>query len=117
MRIVNQGVDMLSHIGHEIYAAKAMVEHSIGFSNDALHVISGVLLHLIAAFVLRSSLRNFGPWLMVFGLALTNEVNDLHIKGTGNLYASGKDIILLLLVPSLLLLVARTRPNLLARRG
>lgn len=120
MRIVDQGIGLLSHIGTEIFAAKTAIKQSMGFSSDALHIISGVLLLLVAAFVLRSSLRNFKPWLALLGLALLNELNDLHVRGwpdgSAPLVQGGKDIILILLLPTLLLVVARTRPNLLARR-
>ena len=121
MRIVDQGIDLLSRFGAQMFAAKAAVERSVGFSNDALHLISGVLLVLLGAFVLRSSLRSFRPWLLVLGLALANELNDLHVRGwpggSTGLGQSAQDIILILLLPTLLLIVARMRPNLLARRG
>jgi hypothetical protein len=121
MRIVDQAIDLLGQLSAEIFAAKTAIEHSTSFSNDALHVIAGLLLQLLAALVLRSSLRSVGPWLMVLGLALANELNDLHVQGWPDRPAhwgeSGMDIILILLLPTVLLIVARMRPNLLIRRG
>lgn len=121
MRIIDQGIDLLGRLGTEIFGAKTTIAQSISVSNDSLHLIAGVVLHLIAAFILRVSLRNFGPWLLVLGLALINELNDLHVGtqslGTAQFGEGGKDIILIMLLPTLLLIVARKRPNLLAKRG
>ena len=121
MRIIDQAADMLEHIGVQTFAAKTVIEQALGFSNDALYVIAGVLLYLIAAFVLRSSLRSFRPWLLLLGLGLANELNDMLVRGWPNrpaqLGESGKDLLLLLLLPSILMIVARTKPNLLARRA
>lgn len=112
---------MLGYLGTEIFAAKMAIEQSISFSNDALHVIAGVVLQLIAAFILRSSLRSFGPWLMVLALELANELNDLYVDlwpdTAAQLSEGGKDIILTMFLPTVLLSVARMRPNLLARRS
>lgn len=121
MRIVDQGADLLSRFGSQVFAAKTAIERNAGFSNDALHLISGVLLILLCVFVLRSSLRSFRPWLALLGLALVNELNDMHVRGwpgrSTQLGESAVDIILILLLPTLLLVVARMRPNLLVRRG
>lgn len=120
MRIVDQGAGLLSSFGTHVFQMKTAIERSAGFSNDALHLISGVLLVLLGAFVLRSSLRSFRPWLFVLGLALANEINDLHVRGwpgrSAQLGESATHIILMLLLPTLLLVAARTRPHLLVRR-
>ena len=120
MGIIDQGIDLLSSFGTHVFQAKTAVERSASFSNDALHLISGLLLVLLGAFVLRSSLPSFRPWLLVLGLAVANELNDLHVRGwPGRSTQLGEgvvDIILLLLLPTLLLIVARTRPHLLVRR-
>lgn len=118
MGIVDQAIDFLSRIGAEILAVTRAIEHSLGFSNDTLYLIAGVALHLLAAFILRSSLRNFGPWLLVLALALVNELNDFHVQVWPDRLGHGaKDIVLIMLVPTILLIVARKKPNLLTKRS
>ena len=63
-----------------IYSAKMFIERAIAFHNDALHVMAGVILALIAAAVLRRSLAQWLPWLCVLLLELANEVNDYFIE-------------------------------------
>jgi Na+(H+)/acetate symporter ActP len=111
----------LSRIGSEVFTVKMAVEQNVSFSNDALHILGGVLLQLVIAFALRTSLASFTPWLIVLALELANEWNDLYMEIWPNraeqLGESAKDIILTMLLPTVLLIVARTRPKLLARRS
>lgn len=100
------------------YHAKTFVEHMIGFSHDALHVLVGVCIQLLMAALLRVSLRHLGPWLVVIVLQLANEASDLwmevwpdHAMQWGE---SAKDVLLTMALPTLLLIVARIRPKLLA---
>jgi hypothetical protein len=99
------------------YQAKQAFELAVPFHNDALHVIAGVVIQLAVALVLRSSLGRLTPWLFTAILALANEWSDLRTEHWPNpsqqWFESGKDIVLTLLVPTLLLLVARLRPQLL----
>ena len=99
------------------YQVKLFVQHSTGFSMDALHVIAGVLVQILAAAMLRSSLSRPLPLLVVLGLELVNEANDLRVEQwpqPGMQYGEGaKDVALTMLLPLLIFLVARYRPKLL----
>ncbi len=103
------------------YQAKTFVEHVIGFSHDALHVLVGVALQLGIAALLRRSIRSFWPWLIVLALELGNEWADLAIERwpvPAEQYGEGmKDILLTMALPTLLLLVARFRPGWLVSRS
>ena len=98
------------------YQVKLFVQHSTGFSMDALHVIAGVLVQLAIAAVFRSTLARPLPLAAVFLLALVNEANDLRVEQwpeAGMQYGEGaKDIVLTMLLPLLIFLVARHRPKL-----
>jgi len=99
------------------YQVKLFVQHSTGFSMDALHVIAGVVLQLAAALIFRSTLARPLPLFVVFLLALANEANDLRVERwpqPGMQYGEGaKDIVMTMLLPLLIFLVARYRPRLL----
>jgi hypothetical protein len=118
MQIIENTVEVLAKLGADVFTAKMTVERSVAFSDDALHILAGVVLQLGFAFVFRTSLRSWGPWLFVLGLELINEVNDLHMSAWANFWGeSAKDLLLTMLLPTLLLVVARTRPHLLAKRA
>lgn len=111
---------LLGRIGFDWYRAKTFVEHAIAFSDDALHVFAGVLIQLLAAALLRRSLANWLPWLVVALLEVVNEVVDLWIERwpdfAEQLGESGKDVLLTLFLPTVLLIVARRWPSLLSGR-
>lgn len=121
MHILETSIHLLSRVGTDVFTAKMAVERSVWFSDDALHIFGGVLLQLAFAFVFRTSLGAMGPWLFVLALELINEVNDLSMGGWPNradqLGESVKDILLTMALPTLLLIIARTRPRLLAKRA
>lgn len=98
------------------HETKLFVEHLVGFSHDAIHVIGGVLVLLTAAFLLRKSVSNLQPWLVVLVLASINELADLWIEqwpSPGRQYGeSAKDLLLTMLLPSVLLVTARFFPTL-----
>ena len=83
---------------------------------DALHVLAGVLIQMIAAAFCRTGLAGWGPWLLVLGLELLNEALDLLVERWPHagmqLGEGAKDVLLTMIIPSLLLLVARRRPGL-----
>lgn len=90
---------------------------------DALHVIVGVLLQLVAAALFRTVLARWLPWLAVFGLALLNESMDLAVERWPHLGMQlgegSKDLLLTMALPTLLMLSARYCPTLIteARRS
>jgi len=99
------------------YQAKQAFELAVPFHNDALHVLAVVAVQLLAALILRSSLSRLAPWLVVAILTLANEWSDLRTERwpdpSQQWTESGKDVALTLVLPTLLLLVARLRPKLL----
>jgi hypothetical protein len=105
----------------EWYQLKQLLEHSLGISMDALHVIIGVILQLAAALLMRRSIADWPPVLAVLAIELANEANDLRTERwpePAMQYGEGiKDILLTMFLPLLLLAVARTRPQLLRRSG
>lgn len=99
------------------YQVKLFAEHASGISMDALHIMVGFLLFLLAAFVLRRSVASSLPWLAVLLLEIGNEVHDLIVErwpDLGSQLGEGaKDIMLTMALPTLLLLTARLKPELL----
>jgi diacylglycerol kinase len=106
-----------------IYFAKMFLERSLAFHNDALHVMVGMGLALVFAALLRRSLADWLPWLLVLALELANEVNDYFFEIWANevpqqLGEIAKDIALTMVLPTLVLIVARRWPHLLTgQRG
>lgn len=98
--------------------AKLFIENSFAFSTDSIHVIAGVLIFLAAALLLRRPVSNWQPWLVVLVLTSINELADLWIESwpsLGRQYGQGaKDVLLTMLLPTLLLLTARSFPRLYA---
>jgi len=103
------------------YKAKMFIEHAGIVTSDALHVLVGVGLWVLAAAVLRRRLTDWLPWLIVFAAVLFNEAVDLWVEqwpdAAMQYGESAKDILLTLLLPSLLMAAARERPDLFGRRG
>jgi hypothetical protein len=83
-----------------------------------MHVVAGVVIQLLAAMLLRRSVGAWAPWLVVLCLAILNEGIDLWIEQWPDLAIqygeSAKDILLSMALPTLLMLVSRFRPQLLA---
>lgn len=102
------------------YEVKLMVGHATGWPMDMLHVVAGVLLQLLFAAVLRRSVVDVRPWLLVLLLELLNEAHDLWVErwpSMGMQLGEGlRDVLGTMLLPTLLLVIARTWPSLLAGR-
>jgi len=101
------------------YQVKLFIEHASGISMDALHILVGFAVFLLAAQLLRTSVASAVPWLATLLLEIGNEAYDLHVElwpDPGSQLGEGaKDVMLTMALPTLLLLVARWRPDLLAR--
>ena len=101
------------------YQFKLFVEHASGISMDALHILVGFALFLIASVILRRSIASSLPWLAVLLLEIGNEAYDLTVErwpDIGSQLGEGaKDLMLTMALPTLLMLVARWRPELLSQ--
>ena len=100
------------------YQVKLFLQHTSGFSMDALHVILGVVLQLAFAFLFRSSVARPLPLVSVLALELLNEASDFRVEiwpQPGMQFGeSAKDIIMTMALPVLIFVVARYRPKLLS---
>lgn len=114
---VTNDADSLLWAWHEW---KLFFERSIAFSNDATHVIAGVLVQFAAAFLLRKPISSCWPWITVLAATVINEAVDLRVETWPDLsmqYGEGfKDLLLTMLLPTLLMATARWTPQLFRRR-
>ena len=98
------------------YSAKIFVERSISVSTDSLHVLAGVALQLLVAFIIRRPLTNWLPWVCVLAALLFNEAVDLWVERWPSLAMqlgeSTKDLLLTMVLPTLLALTLRWLPQL-----
>ena len=87
---------------------------------DALHVYAAVLLHLMAAGLMRKSLASIVPWLVVLAVLGLNEWGDLREPGRPieqwQVVAGLKDIWNTMTIPTVLLVLGRYFPWLLTDR-
>ncbi len=95
---------------------KLFFEHSVSVSPDALHLIAGVLIMMVFAFLLRKPVSSRWPWLVVLLFTCLNEAIDLWVDqwpSPGMQFGeSAKDIFVTMLMPTLLLFTARETPQL-----
>jgi hypothetical protein len=111
----------LALLGLGWFDLKMLFERSVAFESDGLHVLAGVMLQLLAAMLLRSSIARWRPWLIVLALTVANEAVDLWVEQwpaaefSAQWGESVKDVILTLALPALLLVAARRRPKLFAQ--
>ena len=102
------------------YKVKMFIEHASIITSDALHVVIGVGLWVLAAVVLRRRLTDWLPWLVVLAAVLFNETVDLWVEqwpdAAMQYGESAKDVLLTMLLPSLLMAAVREQPQLFARR-
>ncbi|HEX5184905.1 MAG TPA: hypothetical protein VFW19_17335 [Allosphingosinicella sp.] len=100
---------------------KLWVEHAVGLNMDAIHVYAGLFLQLGAAIVLRKSLKSPWPWLVVAGVEFANEVYDYTYEVWPDRdiqFAEGlRDMWNTMVLPTMLLLLARYAPHLLVGRA
>jgi len=99
------------------YQAKLFIEHATGVSMDALHIFVGLILFLLAAWLLQRSVASWLPWLATLSLEIGNEIYDLTVERWPNpgqqLGEGTKDILLTMALPTILMLISRFRPTLL----
>ena len=99
------------------YQVKLFVEHVTGISMDALHILVGFAIFLLAARTLNRTVAHPLPWLATLMLEIGNEAYDLAVElwpDLGSQLGEGiKDVILTMALPTLVMLVARWRPALL----
>jgi hypothetical protein len=102
------------------YQVKLFIEHASGISMDALHVLVGFILFLLAARLLKTGIASPLPWLALLMLELLNEAYDLKVELWPNLGSQlgegAKDILLTMALPSLMLIAARFRSHWLTGR-
>jgi diacylglycerol kinase len=95
---------------------KLFIQHSVAFSQDAIHVVVGAIILLVAALVLRKPVSSIWPWLVVLLFASLNELIDLWVdqwpERSAQLGEGARDLLLTLVVPTLILLSARLAPQL-----
>lgn len=99
---------------------KLLIEHAVGVSRDALHMVAGAVLAMAWALLLRRPLSSWRPWLATLALQTLNEFSDLWLERWPDpaiQYGEGvKDLLLTMAMPSLLLVTTRLAPRLYARR-
>jgi hypothetical protein len=98
------------------HEAKLFVEHSLAIEHGTLHVIVGVLIWLVLALLMRRPITSSRPWLWLLAIIAFNEGVDLWIEQwphPGQQYGEGaKDLLLTMIVPTVLMIAARVRPDL-----
>ncbi|HEX5238298.1 MAG TPA: hypothetical protein VFW39_07545 [Sphingomicrobium sp.] len=98
------------------HQGKLFIEHAVSISHDTLHVIIGVLLWLVFALLTRRPLSSWLPWSWLFAVIAWNETVDLWMEqwpDPGQQYGEGaKDLLLTMLLPTVLMLAVRLRPDL-----
>ena len=100
------------------YQVKMVALELTGVSRDALHIFAGVGGQLFVAALLRRSVASPLPWLAVLGVEVANEAFDLSYETWPDRPmwpGSVKDVLVTMLVPTVLLLLARYAPGLLHR--
>jgi hypothetical protein len=93
---------------------KQWISGASGLDMDSLHVHVGVLAQVAVAFVLRVRLSSLWPWLAVAAAVLANEAYDFQYEiwptREEQFFESVKDLWNTMLLPTVLLLLARFTP-------
>ena len=103
------------------HQGKLFIEHLLTISHDTLHLMVGLLVWLATGLLTRRSLASWRPWLWLLALILWNEMVDLWVErwpDAGQQYGEGfKDLLLTMAVPTIVMTVARWRPELFRPSG
>lgn len=103
------------------HQGKLFIEHLLTISHDTLHLMVGLLVWLATGLLTRRSLASWRPWLWLLALILLNEMVDLWVErwpDAGQQYGEGfKDLLLTMAVPTIVMTVARWRPELFRPSG
>ena len=82
---------------------------------DALHILVGFALFVLAALLFKRRLAALAPWMTTLMLAIGNEFYDLAVERwptpATQLGEAAKDVILTMAIPTLVMLLARSRPG------
>ena len=103
------------------YQVKEAIEIFTGLDMDALHVHVGILVQIGVALLLGRTVASPWPWLAVLALAVGNEAYDLayetwpDAERERQLMEGVRDIWNTMLMPTLLLILARWMPRLFVR--
>ena len=97
------------------YDIKQWLEASSDLHMDALHIHAGIACQLAAALILRQPLGSVRPWMVVAVAVVINEIYDIRYEVWPNrddqLGEGVKDVWNTLLLPTLLMLLARFAPQ------
>jgi len=89
-------------------------------SQDALHIYAAILVQFVAAIVLRRPIAHPLPWLFLLAFLLVNEAADLRQPGRPveewQVLGSIQDLWNTMLLPTVLLLLARYAPAVMTAR-
>lgn len=98
---------------------KMLLERSLSFSDDAVHVFIGVLIQISVASILRLSVAHWRPLFAVVFLEVANEGLDISYEiwpsPSMQLGESLKDVLLTLTLPLVLFLASRWNPSIFFR--
>ena len=101
------------------YETKMFIEHSTSVSPDALHMIAGLAVVTAAAILLKRSLADGIPMLVLMGALLLNEATDLWVEQWPSPHMqygeAARDLILTMVVPIFVFVTARYAPRLYRR--
>lgn len=94
---------------------KEMIAQWTGLERDALHIYAAILIQIATAALVRRSMANLLPWFCVLIFALGNEWVDMHADHLVEDWeqpAALHDLWNTMLLPTILMLLARFAPTL-----